>query len=1128
MPPFKPLLFAALVFSCAAGPAAAQDTALSGSSGWRELGYEDFERFAPGAGLEDIGPKSRGLSGGKFIAETFEGGTVTVVDIDGSKAAKIENGPGFAPGNKAKISFVADESLAAALGNARVQIEFRGRNDRAGSSASLPYVVSMRNEVAVAALFSDTSAFRFYNGGWRDSGTYSRGRWYQVKVLVDYVSKTFDYYVDGSALIKGGKFRANSPDMREIMFYIDRPNALMYVDDIRISADLAEIPEQIPPVKDAGLSVQGNRALVTIDRDYALGRLVRYLPLDIAFPETTAALIVNVGAEAAENIFSLGGRVRLYTAGFQAVLPPELFGGGGDLSFEITRSDIGALNPGPARHYTGKVYGIKASRGGTEIAVLGGNILIKESGVIDGGLDRALAVMRLLPGGGLAPANGKHDLITKGIRLEANKTGSYAALRTSFSFADLSSVRAKGQAYGQETGEYARIICGRGIMDDDGAGNFKPQGTVSRAQLTVMLAKALDLPEAAYKNTFQDLGTANPASPFVARAIAAGIVDPALYGPFFRPDEPATREDLAVLITRAYLAKSGRWLEDLDKYYDGAFTDLDSAAGKTVNYLKAAAMMGYLSEKSPGRIAPRENASRSEAAGALVIMLENLLLLDKDDGFEKIRLEDILSSPILHRSYNLYPPLTYVNAAPSGALGNVNIDFDKGKRDTWYIEEQRWVASDLMYEILRQRYVGGAGRDDDILRGSFRVFKWGFDKQRPDGFFPNNPDVYHSAYFILEALGRTLYLYKNSGDRRYGEYLDVYRDKLSRTAAWLNRDENFNLYRDSGAFITFTHRNFLLACGLLLASDVAGGNEGWEKQADQLLSYGLFRMTKEGLFPERDGFDAGYQQTSIEYLIHSYTLTGNLILKSDLREALSAASAYSMIRFDDKGNIDLSDSTRSGGQEAKRDGSAKTASERTYNNMLNKSFVLLARPDLERAIRHMGVRQGYISAAFNEYWRSGRPYNFEFDRPVLPAAPAGQAVSPAGMNELPVQSLTLSENNASATPRSLIDGNLNSAWSTRPVVYAVFDLGRQRDLGGLRVAFNDGDKKTCFYSVMVSENGLDWYYAAEDNRSGPGQWSECLFPLVKARYVKLWIGQVRPFTRANMPVSIAEVKILGR
>jgi hypothetical protein len=237
-----------------------------------------------------------------------------------------------------------------------------------------------------------------------------------------------------------------------------------------------------------------------------------------------------------------------------------------------------------------------------------------------------------------------------------------------------------------------------------------------------------------------------------------------------------------------------------------------------------------------------------------------------------------------------------------------------------------------------------------------------------------------------------------------------------------------------------------------------------------------------------------------------------------------------MIRFDDRGNIDLSDSTRSGGQEVKRDGSAKTASERTYNNMLNKSFTLLGRPDLERAIRHMAVRQGYMTAAFNEYWLTGRPYNFEFDRPVLPCGTPPPANLPAltGMGELPVQSVSLSENNASANSRSLTDGNLRSAWQTRPVAYAVFDLGRQRDVGGIRTAFNDADKKTYLYSVMVSGDGVNWFYAAEENKSGTEQWSECVFAPVRARYVQLWIGQTRPFTRANITVSIAEVKILGR
>jgi hypothetical protein len=1068
-----------------------------------ELAYEDFERFDPGVILAS-GASSVSL--GMFTAETFEGGTVSIEETEAgsggrSRALKIANEAGFAPGNKAKLSFIAGENLAKALGSARVQIEFRGRNERAGASASMPYAVSARNEVALAALFSDSGGFRLHNETWKDAGSYSLGRWYDVKVLLDYPKKTFDYYVDGRALVTGGKFRSgSSTDLREIMWYVDRPGAAMYVDNIRITTDLAEILRPVPPLKEAEILVRGDTARVIIDRDYVLGRLTRYLPLDIALDRDTGEAALEVSAEAAETIRSLGGRVRLYSEDFQILLGTEIFGGKGERSFLIRRGDPGAASGGPGRRYAGRVYEVRASREGTEITELGGNMVIKESGVVDreregeGGPDRFLALMRLVPGGDPLPANGKHDLAAGGIRLEVHTAGTYGAFRTDFSFADLSP--------GEETLEYARILCGRGVMEapETPGGNFNPAGTLSVSRLAATLARALDMPELA------DLSAYENAPPGAA--------------------SPAGREDMALLVTGAYLRKSGRELEDLDKYYDGGA--LVASDARNAAYLKAAWVMGFLTEKRSGNLAPREHLTRAEAAKAIVIMLESLLLLDKNDGFENLSLEDILSSPVLHRSYNLYPPLTYVNAAPGGALGKVNIDFDQKKRDTWYIEEQRWVASDLMYELLRQRYVGDAGRDDAIVRGAFNVFKWGFDQQRPDGSFPNNPDAYHSAYFILEALGRTLYLYKHSGDGRYKAYLDEYRDKLARTASWLNNDENFNRYRDSGAFITFTHRNFLLASALLLAADVSGGNEGWEKRAQDLLAYGLFRMTGEGLFPERDGFDAGYQQTSIEYLVHSYALTKNLILKSDLREAANTASAYSLIRFDDRGNIDLSDSTRSGGQEAKRDGAEKTASERTYHNMLNKSFSLLARPDIERAIRHMAVRQGYITAAFSEYWLSGRPYNFEFDRPVLPEARRTRAGPLAGMSGLPVQSVRMSESGASAAARSLIDGSLNSVWSTRPVAYAVFDLGQIRDVGGMRIAFNDRDKKTCYYGVMVSADGIDWQYASEDNRSGEGQWSECVFSPVKARYVKLWIGQARPFTRANMTISIGEVTILGK
>ncbi|MDR1318172.1 MAG: hypothetical protein LBJ90_00985, partial [Treponema sp.] len=371
-------IFILLVFSCSSVPEPSEFIS-STHSGWTELAYEDFEQFAPGAILAS-GVSS--ASAGVFTAETFEGGTISIerAGSDGSNAVKIENEAGFASGNKAKLSFIADENLAKALGNARVQIEFRSRNDSARASASMPYVVSSQNQVALAALFSDSGSFRVYHEAWKDAGAYSPGRWYDVKVLLDYTKKTFDYYVDGRALVTGGKFRSgSSTDMREIMFYIDRPDAVMYVDNIRISTDLAEIPELVPPLKEAGLLLRGNKARVRIDRDYVLGRLIRYLPLDIALDENTAELTVEVSAEAAETIRAMGGRVRLYSDRFQALLGTGVFDGKGERSFRIIRGDPGAVSAGPERRYAGRIYEIGTSRDGTETAELGGSIVIKES-----------------------------------------------------------------------------------------------------------------------------------------------------------------------------------------------------------------------------------------------------------------------------------------------------------------------------------------------------------------------------------------------------------------------------------------------------------------------------------------------------------------------------------------------------------------------------------------------------------------------------------------------------------------------------------------------------------------------------------------------------------------------------
>jgi len=90
------------------------------------------------------------------------------------------------------------------------------------------------------------------------------------------------------------------------------------------------------------------------------------------------------------------------------------------------------------------------------------------------------------------------------------------------------------------------------IVSGDTRGYFKPQDTVTRAQMVTMLVNALgfDTYSASNNLNFRDVPQDNWAHPFVETAYQAGIISGVAPG-YFAPDAKCTREMMAVMFVRA-------------------------------------------------------------------------------------------------------------------------------------------------------------------------------------------------------------------------------------------------------------------------------------------------------------------------------------------------------------------------------------------------------------------------------------------------------------------------------------------------------------------------------------------------------------------------------------------------
>jgi transglutaminase-like putative cysteine protease len=101
---------------------------------------------------------------------------------------------------------------------------------------------------------------------------------------------------------------------------------------------------------------------------------------------------------------------------------------------------------------------------------------------------------------------------------------------------------------------YADIaaVKGAGITGGFPDGTFRPEKSVTRAELAVMIGRAFDLPRSASGVSFRDLGQSgfSWADADIIRMAESGII--AGYpGNLFRPEKPVTRAEVAVILSRA-------------------------------------------------------------------------------------------------------------------------------------------------------------------------------------------------------------------------------------------------------------------------------------------------------------------------------------------------------------------------------------------------------------------------------------------------------------------------------------------------------------------------------------------------------------------------------------------------
>ena len=148
----------------------------------------------------------------------------------------------------------------------------------------------------------------------------------------------------------------------------------------------------------------------------------------------------------------------------------------------------------------------------------------------------------------------------------------------------------------------------KGIINGYSDGTFKPEQSVTRAEMAKMISVLLGLGTDG-KSIFEDVADGEWFSGYVAAAAQSGIVKGA--DGRFMPNEYITRQDAAVMIARALEFKGKTVAADTPR-----FADNNLIADYAAPYVGALANMGVVNG-SDGKFMPLSNITRAETAALL-------------------------------------------------------------------------------------------------------------------------------------------------------------------------------------------------------------------------------------------------------------------------------------------------------------------------------------------------------------------------------------------------------------------------------------------------------------------------------------------------------------------------------
>ena len=150
----------------------------------------------------------------------------------------------------------------------------------------------------------------------------------------------------------------------------------------------------------------------------------------------------------------------------------------------------------------------------------------------------------------------------------------------------------------------------KGLISGVTSTAFEPDRAITRAEFATLIARGLNL-NSSVSAGFHDVQAGVWYTNYVNAAASAGLING--YDDYFRPDDLITREEMAVIIVKAYLFQGGQSQRNgLEQFIDQE--DISSWAR---DYVDQAVGAGLIYGMTSNTFVPAENATRAQAASLL-------------------------------------------------------------------------------------------------------------------------------------------------------------------------------------------------------------------------------------------------------------------------------------------------------------------------------------------------------------------------------------------------------------------------------------------------------------------------------------------------------------------------------